>query len=240
MRRQSGSLRRVFDVVFGVGGGASRALRAFGEGHVETRWPTPRLCGRASGVHGRYPPQFDPWSRCRASQHWLSAKSVGKKSEQETPSKRTRSTHKARPALLALRHPTHSPPAPHRLAVTPACLPTNPAAAACPCADNMALYSLFKLTVLCALFHEAAAAVRRQPPPTPALFPAHLSSEPPRLPGPSLHRSIHACHAATTALSPHRTRPRRAPGTATRPTLRLACTRPYRSQSVGARSTSSI
>ena len=143
-------------------------------------------------------------------------------------------------ALLALRHPTHSPPAPHRLAVTPACLPTNPAAAACPCADNMALYSLFKLTVLCALFHEAAAAVRRQPPPTPALFPAHLSSEPPRLPGPSLHRSIHACHAATTALSPHRTRPRRAPGTATRPTLRLACTRPYRSQSVGARSTSSI
>merc|ERR1711935_328835 len=39
----------------------------------------------------------------------------------------------------------------------PACPCTNPAA--CPCADNdMALYSLFKLTVLCALFHEAAAA----------------------------------------------------------------------------------
>ena len=180
VRRQWIVLRRVFDVVFGVGGGASRALRVFGEGHVETRWPTPRLCGRAFAVRGRYPPQFDPWSRCRASQHWLSAKSVGKKSETETPSKRTRSAHKARPALLALRHPTHSPPAPHRLAVTPACLPTNPAAAACPCADNnMALYSLFKLTVLCALFHEAAAAVRRQPPPPAPARARHLSPVPP-------------------------------------------------------------
>ena len=49
---------------------------------------------------------------------------------------------------------------------------------ACPCADtnNMALYSLFKITALCALFQAAAAAVRRQPPPARRLAAVHLAS----------------------------------------------------------------
>ena len=50
---------------------------------------------------------------------------------------------------------------------------------ACPCADtnNMALYSLFKITALCALFQAAAAAERRQPPPAARrLAPVHLAS----------------------------------------------------------------
>ena len=49
---------------------------------------------------------------------------------------------------------------------------------ACPCADNnnMALYSLFKITALCALFQAAAAAVRRQPPPARRFAPVHLAS----------------------------------------------------------------
>jgi len=41
----------------------------------------------------------------------------------------------------------------------------------------MALYSLFKITALCALFQAAAAAVRRQPPPAARrLAPVHLAS----------------------------------------------------------------
>jgi len=36
--------------------------------------------------------------------------------------------------------------------------------------NNMTLYSLLKITVLCALFHEAAAAVRRRPPRAPVAF----------------------------------------------------------------------
>ena len=55
---------------------------------------------------------------------------------------------------------------------------TQPVPACAPCIDNMALYSLLKLTALCALFHEAAA-VRRQ---TPPLAPDYSSLPPVALP----------------------------------------------------------
>ena len=92
-----------------------------------------------------------------------SEKSVGKKSEQR---------HQASEHVQPTRHLAPSDPAPtsRRLALTPLWLALTPASTdattTCPCADNnMALYSLFKITALCALFQAATAAVRRQPPP---------------------------------------------------------------------------
>ena len=73
----------------------------------------------------------------------------------------------------------------------------------------MALYSLFKITVLCALFHEAAAAVRRQPPPyqppVSRFAPVHLASIalPSPLPlRPTLHQTSGACSATTATERP--------------------------------------
>ena len=150
-----------------------------------------RACG-AARVRGQYPPKIDPWSRCRAR----CSVAFRKKSDD-------RDTNQANTF-----NPQGHPPLTGSQRRLPACPCTNPAA--CPCADNdMALYSLFKLTVLCALFHEAAAAVRRQPPrhtiPVPCLARAPLLRKPPRLLDPRTlsTRAFTLGTPLTDALSPH-------------------------------------
>ena len=82
----------------------------------------------------------------------MSERKANRDAEQANPS-----TQKARSSTSLLQ--TLRP----WLALTPA---STDATTTCPCPDhNMALYSLFKIPALCALFQAASAAVRRQPPP---------------------------------------------------------------------------
>ena len=141
-----------------------------------------------------------------------------KEKRTETPSKHVQPTRRDQ-APCGFRPSAHQP----RLALT-----TH--ATACPRADNMALYSLFKVTVLCALFHEAAAVIRRQPPLT------SIALRPCTWPPSPIGYHCDACAAAMTDQHPrsllaHRTP---APGAARATTspplptraeaLRSACT----------------
>ena len=117
----------------------SRGVRRFGAATYVANSPPSLTSERLQGVA-----------------RWLSEKSVRKKSKQ----RRRASEHfnpeaRSSTSLLQTLRPW--------LALTPA---STDATTTCPCPDhNMALYSLFKITALCALFQAASAAVRRQPPP---------------------------------------------------------------------------
>ena len=135
---------------------------SYGERHVDTTGCEDGGTGGDRTYLANIPPSTS-WTYCRASQRGFPRR-VSERKANRAPSKRTRSTHK-------VQHLAPSDPAPtsRRLALTPLWLALTPASTdattTCPCADNnMALYSLFKITALCALFQAATAAVRRQPP----------------------------------------------------------------------------